>query len=1649
MANEIKLKLSVDGSAQVVSEVGRVGDKLRDMDAQARQNAQGVIALRGAFGSLAAVLAGGLSVAGLVAVANKAIDAADAMNDLSQRVGIAVKDLVKYELAASQSGTTMESLAKGIKGLAGNLMEHGDALKKAGITATTADGAMKQLADVFANMPDGMEKTTLAVKLFGKSGMDLIPMLNMGADGLEKTAEKSAKYAAQMAIMAPMADAYNDNMAEIAMSSKVVGMTIVNDMLPQMVSITGAMAMAAKESGILKAAWVGLGGAMDEFIAKPASVIFKGINNTLDEANAKLMRFFGKTAESDKLLAAVARRNKEILDLTDDASSPASSAPSSNGFDKAKWLADYKAMMDALGGGEKIKKVKEAAKEFKDLNEHVNEFAKANMKALEEDEKAREKYIDGLTKSADSIGEQVQKLRDEEQALGISTAQNISLAQALELVAIGRLHEEQAKQMSYGDEAAAAAIQTEIDKRRELLGLIGSKDAREANKKAVDELEKANQKAAEESEKFWTDALMRGFESGKGFFDNFWDTIKNKIKTDVLRVMVQPVAQGITGMLGLSGAANAAGTAGAASGIGTLGSVAAGVSAFGGTLATGFMNTLVGSGMSGGLTAAGAMIANGAWASGLGMAAGALGPIGLGIAALSMIGNKDKSTANTGNASARFDASGNRTDYQTYYGGSSDGVDKMLASLQTSYATTAKALGIAAAATQFSYGGNTGKNGESPNFALGGGAGNIKFYQGETASSDAAISLAASRAVFAALQGSDLPAYLAKVFNGATADALSQEQITNTLAYAASLKQVRDALLETREPMAVLQDNVTQAFTAMGTTADSFKKDFVTALDGGISPEKLAQWQSLQTAMTDLAALAEKDAASKAAAAKTIRDNVAKEIGIATSWAQKLAVLQGKTTERQLALEADLLTTNNDATKALIERVYALEDEKTAAEALKTTLVDTAAAMRDAQAAMQSFVSATQSITLSKNTLAGKSGLENGVTSAGFALDNAIQAIKDLGTRVGDNGAQDYTIAQIESVNLNDFASQKFAGEFATLLAGYWDAKVGVQSATDALSKAAIDNIPTTVTKVDTSAADATANERKGLQDQLDQLTLSSIDLMLKQRAALDESNRALFDSINTIKMQTAAQANADALKKANQGWQDQLDVLTGAKTQVQVTRANELAAATQDGTKALMQQVYAQQDLNTATEAATKAAKDAADAEAARLKTIADQTASLTTEWLQLIGDTVALRKQELAAIDESNRALKQQIWAYQDAQEALNAATSASDNALSGIQKALDAQKTAQTKAVDDVKGLFDLVAQSVKDLYSQVDTARAMQSAEAQAFIATAAALAKAGGALPDQAALGDAITAVKGSMSATQYASQADADFAKLVLAGQLKQIQDVAGTKLTDAQQLLATTNDAYDVAKNQLDTLRGINDSTLSVAAAVEAFQVAFTGEQTARQKLQAAQTVSAVANAGGGGGSGSQTLAQSMIERIFGSAASALSEGALAGITKQIEDGYSTQKWNGELQATIIGNAAANAAGAVQEAAIATATRIGLDLTGAAAHMTTGGGQAAVNALVAAGNATIKLNSYDVGTNYVPHDGPAYLHAGEAVVPRAYNPAAGGSSSARLEALVEGLTKEVQRLQGLVNDGNQHNRRTADAVNGNPEMPMLVETVV
>lgn len=82
------------------------------------------------------------------------------------------------------------------------------------------------------------------------------------------------------------------------------------------------------------------------------------------------------------------------------------------------------------------------------------------------------------------------------------------------------------------------------------------------------------ERASQDITRSLTDALMRGFESGKGFAQNLRDTLKNLFGTLVLRPIIQPIAQAgsnfLMGLLGLGGSATsmAAGLGGGSGGSG-------------------------------------------------------------------------------------------------------------------------------------------------------------------------------------------------------------------------------------------------------------------------------------------------------------------------------------------------------------------------------------------------------------------------------------------------------------------------------------------------------------------------------------------------------------------------------------------------------------------------------------------------------------------------------------------------------------------------------------------------------------------------------------------------------------------------------------------------------------------------------------------------------------------------------------------------------------------------------------------------------------------------------------------------------------------------------------------------------------------------
>lgn len=248
-----------------------------------------------------------LSVAGFAAMIKNAIDAADQLNKLSQKIGISVEALSTLRFAAQLSDVSLETLQKGIKGLSQNIAEAntgiGDGAQvfdALGISVKNADGSMKsteavllQMADVFANLEDGAVKTALAVKLFGKSGMDMIPFLNQGAAGINQLTAEAERLGLKLTTeTARSAEAFNDNLTALKASSSSLGIALARDFLPELTNISNAMREAANEAGTLKALWVGLGGVGNLIFngteIKQARDEIKRIQELVDSARQKV-----------------------------------------------------------------------------------------------------------------------------------------------------------------------------------------------------------------------------------------------------------------------------------------------------------------------------------------------------------------------------------------------------------------------------------------------------------------------------------------------------------------------------------------------------------------------------------------------------------------------------------------------------------------------------------------------------------------------------------------------------------------------------------------------------------------------------------------------------------------------------------------------------------------------------------------------------------------------------------------------------------------------------------------------------------------------------------------------------------------------------------------------------------------------------------------------------------------------------------------------------------------------------------------------------------------------------------------------------------------------------------------------------------------
>ena len=401
-----------------------------------------------------------------------------------------------------------------------------------------------------------------------------------------------------------------------------------------------------------------------------------------------------------------------------------------------------------------------------------------------------------------------------------------------------------------------------------------------------------------------------------------------------------------------------------------------------------------------------------------------------------------------------------------------------------------------------------------------------------------------------------------------------------------------------------------------------------------------------------------------------------------TSWQNKLDVLTGATTDRQLQMQSDLASTTDAATQALIRQVYAQEDLRSAASAAAEAAAQAAAEaqQRSAAVASERYGLETQLLQAQGDTVALRERERAALDESNRALQDQIWALEDA-KAAADAAAQ---------------AAQESAQAEAAR-----QAEIQQQAAAAAQAAAAI------------------ASERDGLQKQLWQAQGDTVALRAAELAALNPANRALQQQIWLLEDQAAAAQKAAQIESERMGLQKQL--------------------------------------------------------------------------W-QLQGNTAAIRRAELEALDPSNRALQKQIWALEDSKKAADEWISTWENLSSSL-------------------------LEQAKKLRGEIS---AQSSSSLMAQFATATAQARAG----DSTAAGQLVGLSDQLMEAYNNTAGSSLEVARMAayLAGSLETTANMTTALSPPTYRGTVKTNDNYSGSRQQAETtdeVRQLREENRSQAAAI------------------------------------------------------------------------------------------------------------------------------------------------------------------------------------------------------------------------------------
>lgn len=249
-------------------------------------------------------------------------DLGDRLDKMSQRTDISVESLSTLTFAMEQNGETAEVLEQGLRGLVRNADaaatgngEAADSFRALGITVTDVNGHVKdteqlllEVADAMSGYEDDASKAAAAQRIFGESGQRMLPFLNQGADGIRALQKQARDLGAEISTeFAKNSAKFNDNINRLQTAVSVLGISIANELLPDLIRMSDEMVRAYTEGGLIEAALTGAAGAWDVFR--------RAVNGNLGEVGAMQQKAQDLRVELDSLNDRARRLGKISRDI--------------------------------------------------------------------------------------------------------------------------------------------------------------------------------------------------------------------------------------------------------------------------------------------------------------------------------------------------------------------------------------------------------------------------------------------------------------------------------------------------------------------------------------------------------------------------------------------------------------------------------------------------------------------------------------------------------------------------------------------------------------------------------------------------------------------------------------------------------------------------------------------------------------------------------------------------------------------------------------------------------------------------------------------------------------------------------------------------------------------------------------------------------------------------------------------------------------------------------------------------------------------------------------------------------------------------------------------------------------------------------------